>query len=125
MESNSISLNSSMPSHLGSETQSSTQSREDSGFRTPDILGENDQNDPKENSFSCENRFTHASADIMMKMDIKCQFKTNKNSEFQIHQKKCPLRYRSKMADSNPAYLSKFVWSFAKELKFCDYLGKS
>ena len=121
-DSNSQSLNDSMASNTDSDMMSSMgSSTRDSGFRTPDIFGDVDT---RLKLFCCENRFSHSSTEIVIKMDFKCQFKSYEESEFKIHQKICPMRYRSNMARSNPAYLSTFLWSFAKELEVSDYLGK-
>lgn len=124
-ESNSMShRDDSMSSHFGYRMSPSMRSSDmdDSGFRTPDVLDQQQSLDPMK-LYCCENRFTHTSSIISMKIDLKCQFKSHENDDFLIHQKKCPLRYRSKMARSNPAYLSKFIWSLVKELEISDYLG--
>ena len=116
--SDSISIDESMASNRSYESSSAN----DSGFRTPEFLDESSQNPPIP-EHRCTNRFTQLSGSLNMELVIKCQFATNVVSEIVDHKAVCPLRYRSKMAQSNPAYLSKILWSFAKELPVSDYLG--
>lgn len=118
----SMASNLSMASNVSMTSNVST--RDDSGFRTPDILDDIGQAGPFSQSFRCENRFYHSSETITMKFELKCQFKSSTLIELKDHKSKCPLRYRSKMVKSNPAYLTQFIWSFAKELHISDYLGK-
>ena len=117
--SDSISIDDSMASHCSYESSGAN----DSGFRTPDLLDDSSQNPPNSDLFRCKNRFTQLSGSLNMELVIKCQFATAVVSEIVDHKAVCPLRYRSKMAKSNPAYLSKILWSFAKELPVSDYLG--
>ena len=95
----------------------------DSGFRTPDLLDQSSQNQASV-IFQCENHFSHTSESLNMKVTIKCQFKSEIASDLTNHKAKCALRYKAKMAKSNPGYLSKVLWSFTKELRVSDYMGK-
>lgn len=118
--SDSISIDDSMASHSSYESSGAN----DSGFRTPDFLDDSSQNPPISDLFRCKNRFAQLSGSLNMELVIKCQFATTVVSEIVDHKAICPLRYKSKMAQSNPGYLSKILWSFAKELPVADYLGK-
>ena len=118
--SDSISVDDSMTSHCSHGSSGAN----DSGFRTPDFLDDSSQNPPNSDLFRCKNRFTQLSGSLNMELVIKCQFATTDVTEILNHKAVCPLRYKSKMAKANPGYLSKIIWSFAKELPVSDFLGK-
>ena len=123
-DSNASSLNVSMAASSGMNSSLGSSCGDDSGFRTPENLDESNQSDPLQ-FYCCKNSFSHASDKSAMTIEIRCQYKFLTQNELKDHKATCALRYKSKMARSNPGYLSKFIWTFSKELEFSDYLGKS
>ena len=97
----------------------SIQSRNESGYQTPDItlhesLGQS-------NSFQCSNKFIFKMGDIQLSLDCEEQF--DSESAVNEHKNKCPIRYKSGMNTTNPGYLAKMIWNFSKKMEIADYLA--
>ena len=93
--------------------------RIESGYQTPELTL-NETPTPLI-QLHCPFKFSHQIDG--MEMALHCCHLFDSELTLKDHKSKCPLRYQSTMNSSNPGYLAKLMWSFAKDLTICDYLA--
>ena len=97
----------------------SAANRPESGYQTPELTL--NETPTSLIQLYCPYKFSHQING--MEMAFHCVHMFDSEIALKEHKSKCPLRYQSTMNSSNPGYLAKLMWIFAKDLTICDYLA--